>query len=119
MCLVRMMCLPAIMLAAWMLDIMLAARIAVCQPCSSAGSRGIQRCWVAACAGSIFLEPDGHFPNHMSNPEDSKAVAATRDAVLRTGADLGIMFDTDVDRSGMVDRTGRGINQNRYIALMR
>jgi hypothetical protein len=51
---------------------------------------------------------DGSFPNHTPNPEDKKAVEATRAAVLATGADLGIMLDTDVDRSGVVDREGNG-----------
>lgn len=44
----------------------------------------------------------------MPNPEDKGAVEATRAAVLATGADLGIMLDTDVDRSGVVDSAGGG-----------
>ncbi|PSC71684.1 phosphoglucomutase [Micractinium conductrix] len=67
---------------------------------------------------SIHLEPDGSFPNHIPNPEDKAAVAATRTAVLASKADMGIMLDTDVDRSGVVDSAGNGINRNRYIALM-
>ena len=51
---------------------------------------------------------DGSFPNHTPNPEDKKAVQATRVAVLEAGADLGIMLDTDVDRSGVVDAAGNG-----------
>jgi phosphomannomutase len=72
----------------------------------------------ADVSGSIYLDPDGRFPNHTPNPEDKKAVEATRAAVLASGADLGLMFDTDVDRSGVVDAKGQGINRNRYIALM-
>lgn len=72
----------------------------------------------ADVSASINLTPDGTFPAHVPNPEDKKAVAATRDAVLSSRADLGIMLDTDVDRSGVVDRAGEGINRNRYIALM-
>lgn len=72
----------------------------------------------ADVSASIHLEPDGSFPNHTPNPEDKKAVAATTKAVLAAGADLGIMLDTDVDRSGVVDAAGNGINRNRYIALM-
>jgi phosphomannomutase len=63
----------------------------------------------ADVSGSINLEPDGSFPNHMPNPEDKQAVAATRAAVLDSNADLGIMLDTDVDRSGVVDRSGNGV----------
>lgn len=33
---------------------------------------------------------------------------ATTQAVLQAQADLGLMFDTDVDRSGIVDKTGKG-----------
>ncbi|EPS61324.1 hypothetical protein M569_13472 [Genlisea aurea] len=57
--------------------------------------------------GSLHLNPDGMFPNHIPNPEDATAMASTRSAVIRTGADLGIVFDTDVDRSGVVDREGK------------
>lgn len=67
---------------------------------------------------SINLEPNGNFPAHPSNPENKLAVSATIDAVLASQADLGILFDTDVDRSGFVDSNGKVINRNRYIALM-
>lgn len=68
--------------------------------------------------GSINLQPDGMFPNHPPNPEDRAAAEATKRAVLESGADLGIIFDTDVDRAGAVDCDGREINRNRLIALL-
>ncbi|XP_010916818.1 uncharacterized protein [Elaeis guineensis] len=68
--------------------------------------------------GSLHLEPDGMFPNHIPNPEDRTAMSLTRAAVLEHGADLGIVFDTDVDRSGVVDSSGTTINGDRLIALM-
>ena len=68
--------------------------------------------------GSQFLEPDGHFPNHIPNPEDQQAMAAIQKAVLEHHADFGIIFDTDVDRAGAVDRNGKEINRNRIIALI-
>eukprot|EP01024_Parvocaulis_polyphysoides_P025760 TRINITY_DN2339_c0_g2_i1.p2 TRINITY_DN2339_c0_g2~~TRINITY_DN2339_c0_g2_i1.p2 ORF type:complete len:266 (-),score=54.67 TRINITY_DN2339_c0_g2_i1:433-1230(-) len=43
---------------------------------------------------------------------------ATIQAVKNSKADLGIVFDTDVDRSGIVDERGTEINRNRFIALM-
>ncbi len=74
---------------------------------------------LGACTeGSQFLEPDGSFPNHIPNPEDKAAMASIRKAVLEQNADFGIIFDTDVDRAGAVDRTGREINRNRIIALI-
>ncbi|ESW15700.1 hypothetical protein PHAVU_007G094900 [Phaseolus vulgaris] len=72
----------------------------------------------ARTSGSQFLEPDGMFPNHIPNPEDKAAMKAITQAVLDNKADLGIIFDTDVDRSAAVDFTGREFNRNRLIALM-
>ncbi|KAI3811983.1 hypothetical protein L1987_16683 [Smallanthus sonchifolius] len=68
--------------------------------------------------GSLNLTPDGMFPNHIPNPEDKVAMSVTRAAVLETSADLGIVFDTDVDRSGVVDKEGNPINGDKLIALM-
>uniref|UniRef100_A0A453K0H9 phosphoglucomutase (alpha-D-glucose-1,6-bisphosphate-dependent) n=1 Tax=Aegilops tauschii subsp. strangulata TaxID=200361 RepID=A0A453K0H9_AEGTS len=72
----------------------------------------------AVTDGSQFLEPDGLFPNHIPNPEDKAAMEAITQAVLNNKADLGIIFDTDVDRSAAVDSSGRELNRNRLIALM-
>ncbi|KAJ6823462.1 uncharacterized protein M6B38_383205 [Iris pallida] len=72
----------------------------------------------AITSGSQFLEPDGMFPNHIPNPEDKTAMKAITQAVQETKADLGIIFDTDVDRSAAVDSSGREFNRNRLIALM-
>ena len=72
----------------------------------------------ADTTGSQFLEPDGMFPNHIPNPEDNDAMAAIIMTVKDNGADFGIIFDTDVDRAGAVDKKGTPINRNRFIALM-
>jgi phosphomannomutase len=68
--------------------------------------------------GSQFLDPDGLFPNHVPNPEDPDAMQSICDAVLSSGADLGIIFDTDVDRAAIVDSRGNPVNRNELIALM-
>lgn len=72
----------------------------------------------ADVSGSCFLEPDGTFPNHIPNPEDKDAMAAISKAVLDSKSDLGVIFDTDVDRAAIVDDTGREINKNKLIALI-
>jgi phosphomannomutase len=72
----------------------------------------------AETAGSQFLNPDGNFPNHIPNPEDEQAMQSIQQAVLKHQADLGIIFDTDVDRSGAVDKDGQAFNRNRLIALI-
>ena len=72
----------------------------------------------ADTAGSCFLDPDGTFPNHIPNPENREAMAAITGAVLENRADLGIIFDTDVDRAGAVLSDGSALNRNRIIAMM-
>jgi phosphomannomutase len=72
----------------------------------------------ADTAGSQFLEPDGTFPNHIPNPEDKVAMAAISQAVIDHKADLGVIFDTDVDRGAAVDRLGQPLNRNHLIALL-
>ena len=67
---------------------------------------------------SLFLEPDGHFPNHTPNPENSEALNAISQAVKKHHADLGIIFDTDVDRAALIGRDGSSINRNALIALV-
>ena len=67
--------------------------------------------------GSRYLEPDGMFPNHIPNPENKEAMDSICEAVREAGADLGLIFDTDVDRAGCVGSDGEEINRNRLIAL--
>ena len=71
----------------------------------------------ADTSGSRYLEPDGMFPNHVPNPENAKAMESICEAVLQSKADLGVIFDTDVDRGGAVDQFGKEINRNRLVAL--
>lgn len=71
----------------------------------------------ADVSGSQFLEPDGSFPNHIPNPENPEAMASVCKAVKAANADLGVIFDTDVDRAGCVGADGREINRNRLVAL--
>ncbi len=71
----------------------------------------------ADVSDSQFLEPDGMFPNHIPNPEDKEAMASISQAVVRAKADLGVIFDTDVDRGAAVDSTGQEISRNRLVAL--
>ena len=68
--------------------------------------------------GSQFLNPDGSFPNHVPNPEDKAAMRAISNCVKDNSADLGIIFDTDVDRAALVGKDGSEINRNRLIALV-
>ncbi len=72
----------------------------------------------ADTTGSRYLEPDGRFPNHIPNPENAEAMASITEAVRESGADFGIIFDTDVDRAGAVLADGSELNRNRLIAML-
>lgn len=57
----------------------------------------------------LDIELDHTFPNYNPNPEDMKMLHAIRDEVLRSGADVGLGFDGDGDRCGVVDNEGNEI----------
>ncbi len=71
----------------------------------------------ADCSGSIYLEPDGLFTGHVPNPESPQAMEAVCAAAKAAGADLGLIFDTDVDRAAAVGSNGKPIARNAAIAL--
>ena len=71
----------------------------------------------ADITGSEFLEPDGMFPNHIPNPENETAMGFICRSVLKNKADLGVIFDTDVDRAACVGADGQEINRNALVAL--
>ncbi|HWV38119.1 MAG TPA: phosphomannomutase/phosphoglucomutase [Vulgatibacter sp.] len=54
----------------------------------------------------LFLEPDGTFPNHHPDPTVEENLEDLRRRVLETGAGVGIAFDGDADRIGVVDEKG-------------
>jgi len=57
----------------------------------------------------LDTELDHTFPRYNPNPEDLKMLHAIRDEVLRTGAAVGLGFDGDGDRCGVVDNEGEEI----------
>ena len=71
----------------------------------------------ADISASIYLEPDGNFPNHAPNPENAQAMECVSKATADADADFGIIFDTDVDRAAFVGKGGFEINRNRLVAL--
>jgi len=54
----------------------------------------------------LYCEPDGTFPNHHPDPTIAENMADLAEAVRQHGADLGIAFDGDGDRIGIVDEQG-------------
>ncbi|MGB6427341.1 MAG: phosphomannomutase/phosphoglucomutase [Methyloceanibacter sp.] len=66
----------------------------------------------------LNCELDYTFPAHNPNPEDLAMLHATRDAVLAHGADLGLAFDGDGDRCGVVDNEGEAIFADKVGVLL-
>ena len=66
----------------------------------------------------LFSEIDGHFPNHHPNPVDPKTLAILRESVAEVSADLGIGFDGDGDRIGIVDAKGRHVPGDLLTAFL-
>jgi phosphomannomutase/phosphoglucomutase len=65
----------------------------------------------------LFCEVDGHFPNHHPDPVDAKNL---QDVIhtLQTGeAEIGIAFDGDGDRLGVVTKSGQIIRSDRQLML--
>ncbi|HOJ78917.1 MAG TPA: phosphomannomutase/phosphoglucomutase [Bacillota bacterium] len=65
----------------------------------------------------IFCESDGNFPNHHPDPVSSKNLHYLRKLVLEKKADVGIGFDGDGDRLGVVDNEGQIIWGDQLMAL--
>ncbi len=66
----------------------------------------------------IFEELDGRFPNHEPNPLVEKNVAALKELVRSTGADIGVIYDGDADRVMFVDENSRFISPDLMIAVL-
>ncbi len=54
----------------------------------------------------LYCEPDGNFPNHHPDPTIPEYLVSLNRAVAENNADLGIAFDGDADRIGVVDPNG-------------
>ena len=54
----------------------------------------------------LFCKMDGHFPNHFPDPTVEKNVETLRRTVLEQKADIGIGYDGDSDRIGVIDDKG-------------
>ncbi|HEU0277539.1 MAG TPA: phosphomannomutase/phosphoglucomutase [Rhodanobacteraceae bacterium] len=68
-------------------------------------------------ATPLYAEADGNFPNHHPDPSEPKNLADLILMVQKTGADLGIAFDGDGDRLGVVTKDGEIIFPDRVLML--
>jgi len=65
----------------------------------------------------LFCELDGHFPNHHPDPTVPENLEQLVTAVKETGAEIGVAYDGDADRLGLVDRHGRIIWGDEMLVL--
>lgn len=61
---------------------------------------------------------DGNFPAHHPDPTVEKNLVQLKEAVAKQGADLGIAFDGDGDRVGVIDAKGRVLWGDQLLALL-
>ena len=65
----------------------------------------------------IHCEPDGTFPNHPPDPTEAENLAELIEVVTGEGCDVGIAFDGDGDRIGIVDEKGQVVPPDVYLLL--
>ncbi len=65
----------------------------------------------------LFVKPDGTFPNHHPDPSVEKNLVDLKQSVLKNKCDLGVGFDGDADRIGVVDDLGRHIYVDQFMIL--
>lgn len=66
----------------------------------------------------LFQEPNGTFPNHVPDPLREENLLSLKKTVIEKGADVGIAFDGDGDRIGVVDNLGRHVSSDQLLALL-
>jgi len=65
----------------------------------------------------LFCEPDGTFPNHHPDPTVEKNLADLIQTIQSGDYDIGVAFDGDADRVGVVDETGDVVWADQLMAL--
>ncbi len=68
-------------------------------------------------AAGIFLDPDGTFPNHEADPTVEANLEHLRQAMREQGATVGIAYDGDGDRIGVLDEHGAVVFGDRLLVL--
>src|SRR6266403_3341719 len=66
----------------------------------------------------LHCESDGRFPHHLPDPEDPANVVDLQAKVLELGADLGLAWDGDADRVGVIDERGHRHEADLVLALL-
>lgn len=65
----------------------------------------------------LYSMPDGRFPHHHPNPSDEKTLNDIKKAVVENNADIGIAFDGDSDRIGVIDSEGNSLTGDKLLFI--
>lgn len=65
----------------------------------------------------LFSEPDGRFPNHHPNPSILSTLETLSKTVVENKADVGIAYDGDSDRIGVVDSHGKPLTGDKLLLI--
>ena len=101
-------------------DIKLAKRLKVVVDCGNGAAGVIAPQLIEALNCEViplFCEVDGNFPNHHPDPGKPENLVDLIAKVKETGADLGLAFDGDGDRVGVVTNTGTMVFPDRLLML--
>lgn len=65
----------------------------------------------------LFSKPDGNFPNHHPNPSVEKTLDTLKEVVKENNADIGIAYDGDSDRIGIIDEDGKFLTGDKLLLI--
>ncbi len=65
----------------------------------------------------LYSEPDGTFPNHHPNPSVEKTLDVLKETVIKEHADVGIAYDGDSDRIGVIDNNGKFLTGDKLLLI--
>ena len=65
----------------------------------------------------LFSKPDGNFPNHHPNPSVEKTLDTLKEVVVENKADIGIAYDGDSDRIGIIDEDGKFLTGDKLLLI--
>lgn len=66
----------------------------------------------------LFCDSDPNFPNHHPDPAVEENLTVLKEKVVELGADVGLAFDGDGDRLGVVDEKGNYISADKFMIIV-